>query len=118
MGRADRMSTRLLAASLLLFGAHSFTLTPMMMSIGAVDLSERWNELVKGGHIVATTSLKDGDSSELQVEYGVKFLEDKLIEFVSIVKEIGASPHRERIQGINETLTALLDGTNRNPVNN
>ena len=110
MGRADRMSTRLLAASLLLFGAHSFTLTPMMMSIGAVDLSERWNELVKGGHIVATTSLKDGDSSELQVEYGVKFLEDKLIEFVSIVKEIGASPHRERIQGINETLTAAQRG--------
>lgn len=118
--RADRMTTRrplsLSALLLPLFGrggpppAHSFALTPMM-SIGGVDLSERWTQLVTEGHIVATTSLKDDeDSSELQVAYGVKFQEDNLIEFVSIVDETGASPHRERIQGINETLTAAQRG--------
>ena len=82
-----------------------------MMSISGVDLSARWTQLVTEGHIVATTSLKDEeDSSELKVEYGVKFQGGKLIEFVSIVSETGASSHRERIQGINETLASAQRG--------
>lgn len=50
--------------------------------MGGIDLSQRWIELVSGGHIVANVDLSsdaavDNEDDKLRVRYGVRLLDDE-----------------------------------------
>ena len=87
--------------------------------IGEVDLSDRWVELVSGGHVTATTELNEEDDNEgLRVRYGVRSKrqgnhqhQPRLLEFVEMLSseddEQSNSKVRERIVFINETLSNM-----------
>jgi len=89
--------------------------------MGGQNLSNRWIELVKDGHVTATTVLKDDGSGEkgLPVKYGVRLLEERtsqqrLLEFVEDLStheedenEKSNNNLREHISSIIGTLTEM-----------
>lgn len=87
--------------------------------IGGENLSQRWIELVREGHVTATTVLTDvecDDDESVRVRYGVRLEEENkhLFEFAEILPSdrLGStSKLRERVVAINETLTELQTHT-------
>ncbi|KAL9185632.1 hypothetical protein ACHAXT_003409 [Thalassiosira profunda] len=84
----------------------------MSYGLGGVDLSTRWEELVAGGHVAASTQLTNDDDSEgLLVRYGVRLEEEgsRLLEFAEIApgQEDSAAALRDHALSINATLAEL-----------
>ncbi|KAL7537371.1 hypothetical protein ACHAXR_007775, partial [Thalassiosira sp. AJA248-18] len=82
--------------------------------MGGQNLSRRWIDLVREGHVTATTVLdENGGDDGLHVRYGVRLEEgqqQRLLEFVEIVsteEEHGNSKLRDRILSINATLAGM-----------
>mmetsp|Transcript_32091 Transcript_32091/g.77592 ORF Transcript_32091/g.77592 Transcript_32091/m.77592 type:complete len:535 (-) Transcript_32091:179-1783(-) len=87
--------------------------------LGGVDLSQRWAELVAGGHVTATTELKLREEGHaVRVRYGVTMLTEddetgRLSEFAEMLpaadgeKPNGCSELSERVLSINATLAEM-----------
>ena len=94
-------------------------------SMGGIDLSKRWMELVSNGDVTAITNIPSEESldnnchdNDLFVRYGVRIEENEeespqFVEFAEIVpKDANTTtsvhhPHREHILSINATLTNM-----------
>lgn len=103
-----------------LYGYNNDDNNIIKYGIGGENLSQRWIELVREGHVTATTVLtheESDDDESVRVRYGVRLEEEKkhLFEFAEILPNgsLGSSTSnlRERVLAINETLTELQSNT-------